>query len=456
MEIVQFVAEALGDASYLVVSDGIAAVVDPQRDIRPYVAAAEARQARITHVFETHVHNDYVSGGMELAALGAEIVAPVGAGLEFDHREIADADEIGIGRARIRSVHAPGHTHHHMAYLAVDEAGEVVCAFTGGSIIIGGAGRSDLLGANLAEQLTRQQWESAQRIVAQMPENAELLPTHGAGSFCSTEQVGGERRAILADERPRNLVLSASDYELFRESHLANPAPVPGYYQHMAPLNRRGPRVYGTPPRPVVATPDELIEARDSGSTVLDVRSRFEFAPGHVPGSISTEESEAMLAYVGWVVPFNSPLLLVTNDELQSERTAIDLFRIGYEDVRGYLPFSAWARAQASARLDVVTVPEAARLRAAGSIPHYDVRFDSDLRELELPAAEHRPLDRLREWLPELSDERALVSCAAGSRAATVASVMQAAGLRPLVLLDGGAVDLVGDETAVASVPSSH
>ena len=449
MEIVQFVAEALGDASYLVVSGEEAAVIDPQRDVRPYVAAAEARAARITRVFETHVHNDYVSGGLELAALGAEIVAPAGSGLEFEHAEIADGEEIAVGGARVRAVRAPGHTHHHTAYLAVDESGEVVGAFTGGSIIIGGAGRSDLLGATEAEELTRQQWESARRIVAQMPDQAELLPTHGAGSFCSSQQCGGERRAFLADERARNIVLSAPDFESFRDAHLGNPAPIPEYYQHMAPVNRRGPRVYGEPPRPVAFTPEQLSAAREDGASIVDVRSRFDFASAHVPGSLSVEEGDSMLAYVGWLLPFNAPLVLVTDSESQAERTTTDLFRIGYEDVRGYLPFADWSRGHPSAGLETVTLAKAARIRAAGEIPNYDVRFDSDLRELPLPAAVHHPIDRLNEWLPEVSDDEMLVSCAAGSRAATAGSLLQAAGHRPRVLLDAGAIDLVESEAAV-------
>jgi len=441
MEIVQFVAEALGDASYLVVSEGEAAVIDPQRDVRPYLEAARARDARITRVFETHVHNDYISGGQELAALGAEIVAPIDAGLEFEHRGIADAEEIAVGAARIRAVSTPGHTHHHTAYLGIDEAGEVIGAFTGGSIIIGGAGRSDLLGSDHTEELTKQQWDSARRIVDQMPEQAELLPTHGAGSFCSSQQCGGERRAFLADERSRNIVLAAPDFQAFRDAHLGNPAPIPGYYRHMAPLNRRGPHIYGEPPRPAAFTSDQLVAAREDGVSVLDVRSRFDFAPGHVPDSISVEEGESMLAYVGWVVPFNAPLVLVTDGEIQADRVTTDLLRIGYEDVRGYIPFAGWVLDQPTAQLDVITLNEAARLRAARTIPNYDVRFDSDLRDLPLPAAVHRPLDRLPEWLPTVEDDQMLVSCAAGSRAATAASLLQAAGHRPRVLLDAGAGD---------------
>ena len=451
MEIVQFVADALGDASYLVVSGDEAAVIDPQRDVRPYVAAAEARGARISRVFETHVHNDYISGGPELAARGAEIVAPEDAGLTFAHRPIADGEEIAIGAARIRAVRAPGHTHHHTAYLAIDEAGEVTGAFTGGSIIIGGAGRSDLLGPDHTEELTRQQWESARRIVAQLRDEAELLPTHGAGSFCSSQQCGGERRAPLSEERQRNILLTSPSFEAFRALHLANPAPIPSYYRYMAPINRGGPTVYGEPPRPALVEPDELRSAAASGVTVLDVRPRFEFADGHVPGALSIEEGDAMLAYVGWLVPFNAPLALVTADREQAERVAVDLLRIGYEDVRGYLPFAAWPAGAKVSRLETVTVAEAARLRAGGELPSYDVRFDSDLRDLELPDAIHRPIDRLDEWLPHVQDERMLVSCAAGSRAATVASALQAAGTRPVVLLDGGAAELLNTDAVPVS-----
>lgn len=452
MEIVQFVAEALGDASYLVISGEDAAVIDPQRDVRPYLAAAEERRATISRVFETHVHNDYVSGGPELAALGAEIVAPADAGLEFAHRPIADGEELAVGAGRIRAVRAPGHTHHHTAYLGIDEDGTVLGAFTGGSIIIGGAGRSDLLGPDHTEELTKQQWESAQRITALMPDEAELLPTHGAGSFCSSQQCGGERRAPLHEERLRNVVLASPDFEAFRAAHLGNPAPIPGYYQYMASINREGPRVYGEPPRPSLMTPMALTEAAGHGMHILDVRSRFEFASAHVPSSTSIEEGESMLAYVGWVVPFNAPIALVTNDGDQADRVTVDLLRIGYEDVRGFLPFASWQIEQPVGQLELVSLAEAARLRADGATPNYDVRFDSDVRGLELPSSKHLPIDRLPEWLPNVGDAEMLVSCAAGSRAATAASLLQAAGHRPRVLLDAGAEDLVRAEAEAVAV----
>lgn len=155
-----------------------------------------------------------------------------------------------------------------------------------------------------------------------------------------------------------------------------------------------------------------------------------------------------MLAYVGWVIPFNDELVLVTRDAEQADRVATDLLRIGYEEVRGYLPFANWAAERPTARLDVVSVAEAARLREGRELPSYDVRFDSDVHDMELAGSVHRPLDRLSSWLPEVRDEEMLVSCAAGSRAATAASLLQASGHHPRVLIDGGAADLASAEVS--------
>lgn len=444
MHIRQFVASSLGDASYVVASGDEAAVIDPQRDVRPYLAAAEELGATIRYVFETHVHNDYVSGSPELMALGATVVAPADSGLEFAYRPIADGDEVPVGAGRIRAVRAPGHTYHHTAYLGLDESGEVAVAFTGGSIIIGGAGRTDLLGPEHTEELTRLQWESAQRIQSLLPERAELLPTHGAGSFCSAQPGGGERRAPLREERVRNVVLASPDFESFRVLHLANPGPIPAYYRHMAPINRAGAEVYGTPPRSALLTPADLDREARAGTTVIDVRDRFTFARAHVPRSISLEEGESTLAYLSWATPFDSALVLVVQDGEQADRFTADLLGIGYEEVRGYLPFEVWRTADRPiATLDAVEVDEAVRIHQDGRRPVYDVRFDSDRRDLDLPRTLHRPIDRLAEWLPQVDVASPLVVCGGGSRATTVASILQAHERTPSVLINGGAADLL-------------
>jgi hydroxyacylglutathione hydrolase len=355
---------------------------------------------------------------------------------------VADGDEVQVGGARLRAVFAPGHTHHHTAYLAIDEGGQTAAAFTGGSIIIGGAGRTDLLGPAETETLTRLQWETAQRLVAELTEQAELLPTHGAGSFCSSQPGVSERRAPLAEELVRNFLFTSPDFETFRLVHLANPGPIPAYYQHMAPINRRGAVVYGAPPIPAALSLEAFERERDAGTPVIDVRSRYAFASAHVPGSISVEEGTATLAYISWVTAFNSALLLVTQDAPQAERMTVDLFSIGYEQVRGFLPGHVWLDARPTESMAIADRDEARELYASGKAV-YDVRFDSDRRLLSLPGALARPIDRAQEWLPDAHHDEPLVVCAGGSRAATAGSLMLAHGQHPIVMIRGGADQIV-------------
>lgn len=441
MEIIQFVAGALGDASYLVLSGDAAAVIDPQRDVRPYLATAAERGASIRYVFETHVHNDYLSGGRELAARGAEIVAPAESGLQFPHTAVSDGEEVTFGAARLRAVAAPGHTYEHTAYLAIDEAGAIKGAFTGGAILMAAAGRSDLLGPDHTEELTRMQWETGRRIAAMLPPTAEILPTHGAGSFCSTTATTGDRRAPLAIELDRNPLFSGDSYETFRSLQLASAAPIPGYYRHMAPLNRLGPRVFGEPPQPLPLSPAALGEILAAGTNVVDTRTRFDHATGHVPGSLGIEDGGSFLAYVGWLLPFNAPLALVTYDSEPAERLATDLFRIGYEDVRGYLPFKQW-KGQPLAAIPVVTQQEAAHILKSGALPVLDVRFAYEQDLEPLPGALRRTIDTFPTWAGTLGNERLLIVCASGERATMAASLLQARGCDVIALADGGASDI--------------
>lgn len=456
MPIIQFVTEALGDASYLVISGSEAAVIDPQRDVTPFVAAAAAAGATIRFVFETHVHNDYLSGGRELSALGATIVAPAGSGLQFPHRPISDGEDVDVGGMRLRAVATPGHTYEHTAYLAIGEDGAVVGAFTGGGVLIAAAGRSDLLGDEHTEDLTRLQWESGRRIATLLPETAEILPTHGAGSFCSSTGAGLERRAPLAAELGRNPLFCAVSYEEFRRIHLAVAMPVPGYYEHMAPLNRSGVRVLGEPPLPPRLDPGALTSYRDEGMAVIDVRPRLAYAGTHIPRSIGIEESDSLLAYVGWLVPFNAPFALIAEDGRQAARVSMDLLRIGYEGVRGYLPFSDWqAAGLTTERIPLVTVAEAAERWQSGQLPVLDVRFSYEQAAEPLEGALRRTIDTLPAWLPDVSHGPVLMVCASGQRAVMAASILQARGADVLALGDGGASDL--NALAGARAPSdSH
>jgi glyoxylase-like metal-dependent hydrolase (beta-lactamase superfamily II)/rhodanese-related sulfurtransferase len=434
---IQFVAEALGDASYLVVSGGEAAAIDPQRDIRAMVQAAREHGAEIRFVLETHVHNDYVSGGRELAALGAEVIAPAAGKLEFTHRPVADGDVVALGDGKLVVTAAPGHTYEHVAYLGLTPAGEVRGAFTGGALLMAAAGRTDLLGPDHTEELTRLQWETAQKLRRLVPETADVLPTHGAGSFCSATGTAVGRCGPMAEELVRNPALVAASYEQFRAEQLASEMPIPGYYRYMAPINRRGPKVYGTPPRPRRLGEGELLGLGPE-TWVVDVRSRAAYAAGHLPGSLEIEESGSMLAYVGWLIPFNAPIALVAENALQAERVTVDLFRIGYERVVGFAPAADLAL---SARTEVASAAEVAEALRTGRLPVLDVRYAQELREEPLPGARALPFDRLPEWASEVEGP-VLVSCASGQRSAMAASYLERLGVATRPFIAGGAAQV--------------
>jgi hydroxyacylglutathione hydrolase len=439
MKIIQFVADSLGDASYVVISGAVAAVIDPQRDVRPFVAAARQHGAEIRYVFETHVHNDYVSGGRELAALGAAIVAPAGSDLRVPHTAAADGDEFAVGTARLKAVAAPGHTYEHTAYLAIDEEGATQGAFTGGSLLVGSAGRSDLLGPGDAEELTRLQWQSARRIAALLAPTSQIMPTHGAGSFCSSTAVGGRRMSTLAEELAVNPALASAGLDAFRAVHLSQAAPIPGYYRYMAPINREGPRVYGEPPRPAHLTTEAVAALDPQQIPLVDVRRREAYVRGHVPRSVLIEEGGSMLAYVGWLLPFNAPLALVVDDAAQADRVTVDLFRIGYEGVRGYLPFTDWlAAGRPAASLVAVTASTVRDALRHGAPRVIDVRFVYEHIARPLPGAEQLPVDRLPEWEPSLPPGPVIAVCASGERAAMAASFLRARGHEVEPFVDGG------------------
>ncbi len=437
MKTIQFVAEALGDASYLVVSGREAAVVDPQRDIRPYVKAAREHGAEIRYVVETHVHNDYVSGGRELAALGAEVVAPAAGKLEFPHRPVEDGDTVRVGDATLLVTAAPGHTYEHVAYLGMTPSGEVRGAFTGGALLMAAAGRTDLLGPDHTETLTRLQWETAQKLRELVPASADVLPTHGAGSFCSATGTDLGRCGPMATELLRNPALAAKTYEEFRALHLAVEMPIPGYYQYMAPINRRGPKVYGEPPRPRRLAEGEIL-GLDRSTWVVDVRRREAYAAGHLPGSLEIEESGSMLAYVGWLIPFDAPVALVTYDGLQAERVTVDLFRIGYEHVVGWAPA---AELPLAARAEPVSAEEVAEALRLGRAPVLDVRFAQELRDEPVPGARALPFDAIAEWAKDVQGP-VLVTCASGQRAAMAASYLERLGVAARPFIDGGAAEV--------------
>ncbi|MGQ0669576.1 MAG: MBL fold metallo-hydrolase [Actinomycetota bacterium] len=442
MELELFVTQGLGDNSYLIVSDGEAAIVDPQRDVGRVLAAAEARRAGIRLVLETHVHNDYVSGALELrVATGAEIAGSAAAGYGFAYSALREGDELELGGVRLRAMETPGHTPEHLSFL-VSEGRTPMGVFTGGSLMVGSAGRTDLLGPEMTDRLTRAQYASLRRLAA-LPDDAQVLPTHGAGSFCASGTPQESRTSTIAHERAENPALASLDLESFVEQQLAGLAAFPAYYAHMAPINRAGPKVYGSVPKPPGLSA-ESFAARVGTAHVIDARDSREFAASHVPGSLNVQLQDSFSSYVGWLVPFNTPILLVLPEPESdaAEEAASALFRIGFERVVGYLDggIDAWRSAGHEVRsYPVASVDDLLEALRDGSISVLDVRQRTEWDAGHLEDSRHIFVGDLPGRLGELPPDRETWTvCASGNRSGIAASILDRAGMPARLVAPGG------------------
>lgn len=476
MDLELFVTPGLGDASYLLASGREAVLVDPQRDAWRFLEVAERRGWRIRHVLETHVHNDYLSGALETrAATGAQLVLPARGGYEFEHLAAEDGDAIELGALRVTAMATPGHTPEHLSWLVTDAdaphggvaagvggtdgreadgagadaSARALAVFTGGSLLVGTAGRTDLLGPALTEALTNDQQRSLRRL-AELPEAAQVLPTHGAGSFCSAGPTSASRVSTIGAERFANPAFALADAApaAFRAKALGGLGRVPTYYDYMARLNRRGPRILGRLILPPALDTAAFEAAAAGGVAVIDGRNREEFAAGHVPGSINIELDGTFAGYVGWLVPFGAPVLLILPDpapDALAEATT-ELLRIGYDWIPGWLEggTAAWADSgRPLQRYATTTMRDLhrARLTGAESGVLLDVRQPIEWQtDGVVPGAERIFLGDLPARLAELpAGSQVTVFCHSGARASIAASLLDRAGVDVRLVSHGGA-----------------
>jgi len=452
VELLPFATPGLGDTSYLLASEGEAVLVDPQRDAWRFLEAATARGWRVTHVIETHVHNDYVSGALEVrAAAGAEIVAPARGRYEFETIGADEGDHLEVGAIRLTAAATPGHTPEHIAWLVGDagtEAGDAAdhaptAVFSGGSLLVGSVGRTDLLGPVLMPALTADQQRTLRRF-ATFPDSVTILPTHGAGSFCSAGLSTGRWSSNVGAERASNPIFAAADLpsDAFRDLLMAGLGRYPAYYAHMAGLNRAGPRVLGALRLPAPLAPEAVLDAVRRSATIVDGRDRLAFAAGHVPGSLNIELDADFGSYVGWLVPFGTPVVLVLPDPVEDAalEAVTQLLRIGYDWVPGWIDggIEGWrSGGRELATYDVTTLREAA---AAGDATILDVRQP---REWEsdgvIPGSSRIFVADLPGQLTELPRDRPVtVLCRTGHRASIGASVLRRAGFDVRLVARGG------------------
>lgn len=431
--------EGLGNRSYLAGGGRAAVVVDPPRDIDRVIAAAARRGVRIVAVAETHVHNDYVTGGLELARLtGARYLVPAGASVAYARIAVVDGDveEIDEGVV-LRAVSTPGHTPHHTSYV-LEEDGRPVAAFTGGSLLIGSVGRPDLVEPRLTERLARAQHASAHRLAVELADDVAVMPTHGFGSFCSASQADGDHSTIGTEKSSNPALLR--DVETFVEELLAGLDDVPAYYAHMGPANAAG-------PAPVDLTAPERADAGEiarrlaAGEWVVDLRNRVAFSQGHVAGSFNFEVEGQLATYLAWMMPPGKPVTLLAETAEDIARAQRELARVGIDRPAAAAVGSPadWTSDGAPlASFTRATFADLAAARGRGEeLVVLDVRRDGERAGGWIEGSVHIPVHQVHQRLDEVSAGTVWVHCAGGMRAAIAASVL-AAGGRDVVAVDDG------------------
>jgi glyoxylase-like metal-dependent hydrolase (beta-lactamase superfamily II)/rhodanese-related sulfurtransferase len=438
MSIIPFVHQGLGNSSYLVeLPDGEAALVDPDRTVERYLRAAEARGRRISAVLETHLHADFVSGALELArAAGARVFASQDAALRFPHHPVRPGARVRIGGAEFEAIASPGHTPEHVSYVLRSER-RPPALFSGGALIVGGVARTDLISPEQTELLTRASFRTLRSAFAALPDETELLPTHGGGSFCSAG-AGGERTSTLGRERAANPMLAIDDEEAFVRWLPATFPAVPTYYSRMRPINQRGPRLRASIAPPPALPPETFAEG---DGLVLDVRDVDQHAAGHVPGALNIAFRPSFAVWLGWLVPEDMPLRLVLGEEPLG-RVLDEAFLVGYERFAGWLEggMEAWRRVGLPvSESKAVGAAEARRLAREGAA-FIDVREPDEVAAGKIEGALEIPLGDLAARAAELPDDGrpVVVYCSHGERAASGVSILERAGLRDVGNLDGG------------------
>ncbi|HEV8516268.1 MAG TPA: MBL fold metallo-hydrolase [Candidatus Limnocylindrales bacterium] len=456
MDLRQFVVPGLGHISALVADEtqGIAAVVDPRRDVDVYLDAARERGLRISHVAETHLHNDYVSGARELVELtGARHVIGAGADLAQPYQALRQGDAFDVGSIRFTTLETPGHTPEHVCYAVADRsrADEPLLMFTGGSLLVGAVGRTDLLGAENAESFARQMHASLHERILPHPDHVAIYPTHGGGSLCS-KSIASTPWSTLGYERRHDGLLAIEDVETFVRTLLADQPAYPRYFARMRPINQQGPRPIGRLPEAQPLPVDRVRELLAGDHLLVDLRSPAEHILAHVPGSISIPAGSSFGTWLGWVVPHDRPLILLLASTAEWDDAVRQALRIGYEGIEGYLHggFEAWQGSggpvEASGRF---TVGELHDLLATGErdVPAangrgpliLDVRQRDEFERAHIPGSVHLMAGDLPERLDRLPRDRPIVTiCASGYRSSVAASLLRQAGFERVGWVSGG------------------
>jgi len=428
--IASFVNEGLGHSSYLVdLGDGTALVVDPARMPTAQVEYAAERDLRIAYTADTHTHADYISGSPDLTERGATFLAPTSSRLDREYRGLVDGDIVEVGTYRLEAIATPGHTPDHLAYLLSNDAGPVAL-FSGGSLMVGAVGRTDLLGDERREALARDLHRALRDRILTLPDDLAVYPTHGAGSFCSAPG-GGERTTTIGRERAGNRLLSMTEDD-FVEHLLAGLGSFPDYFRRLPSVNQHGLPVHETVPGLSRLTVDDVARIVAGGGVVVDARKVVDFAAGHIPGSLSIELRPVFASWLGWLIAPDQPVVVVLDDDQDEADLVRQALTIGHDNLAGRLTggVDAWSAAGGPVATIELIEPEAI------DRPLLDIRQANEFAAGHVPDAVNVELGALPSAM--VPDGPVATMCGKTERAMTGASVLERRGHRDVAVVRGG------------------
>ncbi len=445
----QFYLGCLAHASYLIGSEGEAAVVDPQRDVDQYIAEAEANGLKIKYVIETHLHADFVSGHRELSdRTGAEIVFSEKAGATFPHHPVRDGDEIKVGKVDLAILETPGHTPESISVLVTDGdlSDQPLKILTGDTLFIGDVGRPDLAGGKgyTPQIMAGMMYDTIHEKLLKLPDEVEVYPAHGAGSMCG-RNMSKETSSTIGEQKKLNYALKPMTRDEFVRMMTADLPEAPGYFAQDAEINRQGAAALEALPRPARLTPEEVSELIAKGGVVLDVRSAAEFGARHVPRSFNIGLEGQFAIWSGCLIPMKSTIVIVAESDEKVDEAVMRLARVGLESVEGFLGggVDAWRAAGFElATVRQVSVDELKDLiHQNHDLQVLDVRRPPEYTSGHVPRAVHAPLSSLEQTalqLPLDPDKPTAVICAGGYRSSAATSILEQRGFTNLINVTGG------------------
>jgi hydroxyacylglutathione hydrolase len=437
-----FVDTGLGNSAYLLGSrdtkKGI--LIDPLRDVDQYLQVASKHGIQLTHVLDTHLHADFVSGNREIAhKTGARIGASAEAKVGFEHQPLTEESIIDLGAFQVRVMTTPGHTPEHISFLLVEPDGKTPSAlFSGGALIVGGAARTDLLTPELTQPLAHDLYHTLHHKLLRLPDELEVFPTHGAGSYC-VAPASKERTTTIGNERTNNPLAQARSEEEFVQRALMGLPSYPTYYKYMREINQQGAKILGGVPVLQPLSASEVKVLMDEGVVVLDVRHGKPFGAGHIPNSYGIRVDAPLTTWAGWLIPFGSRIVLLAESTEQTVAATRQLIRIGYDELVGRLEggIDAWAREYS---VETIKGINPAELRERlDEVMLIDVRQKSEWDEGHIPGAIHFEGGRVVwEQLPFPHDRPLAIQCSSGNRSMSVSSVLRRRGYHNVLQVEGG------------------